>query len=91
MGRLRGSRQGQGNTPLVLGSRTWLFFSDFKDRITMLVLDNAVIINKITRRRNQNYNAEEITYQARIDPEQIPPRLQATPLVPAVEAVRSLI
>ncbi|GBN27025.1 hypothetical protein AVEN_38544-1 [Araneus ventricosus] len=54
-------------------------------------LDNVVIINEINRRRNQRYNAEEVTFQARIDPEQIPPRLQATPLVAAVEAVRSLI
>ncbi|GBL94470.1 hypothetical protein AVEN_219708-1 [Araneus ventricosus] len=50
-------------------------------------LDNAVIINEINRRRNQRYNAEEVMFQARIDLEQIPPRLQATPLVAAVEAI----
>ncbi|GBL90088.1 hypothetical protein AVEN_115937-1 [Araneus ventricosus] len=54
-------------------------------------LDDAVIINEINRRRNQRYNTEEITFQARIEPEQKPPRLQTTPLVAAVEAVRSLV
>ncbi|GBL77942.1 hypothetical protein AVEN_143272-1 [Araneus ventricosus] len=42
-------------------------------------LDNAVIINEVNRRKNQRYNAEEVTFQARIDPEKIPPRLQAPP------------
>lgn len=54
-------------------------------------MDNAVIINEINRRRNRRYNAEEVTFQARIDEDQIPPRLLTTPLVAAVEALRSLI
>ncbi|GBL95245.1 hypothetical protein AVEN_259653-1 [Araneus ventricosus] len=63
----------------------------FNENYSSENLDNAVIINEINRRKNQRYNAEEVTFQARIDLEQTPPRLQATPLVAAVEAVRSLI
>ncbi|GBN90662.1 hypothetical protein AVEN_268018-1 [Araneus ventricosus] len=54
-------------------------------------LENAVIIDEGNRRINRRYNAEEVTFQARIDTQQIPPRLRMTPLVAAVEAVRQLI
>ncbi|GBO41278.1 hypothetical protein AVEN_78933-1 [Araneus ventricosus] len=54
-------------------------------------LENAVIIDERNRRVNRRYNAEEVTFQARIDTQQIPSRLRITPLIAAVEAVRQLI
>ncbi|GBN01781.1 hypothetical protein AVEN_57916-1 [Araneus ventricosus] len=50
-------------------------------------LENAVITDEKNRRINRRYNAEEATFQARIDTEQIPSRL----LTAAIEAVRQLI
>ncbi|GBM81693.1 hypothetical protein AVEN_46653-1, partial [Araneus ventricosus] len=54
-------------------------------------LENAVIVDEKNRRFNRRYNAEEVTFQARIDIEQSPSRLRITPLIAAVEAVRQLI
>ncbi|GBN97161.1 hypothetical protein AVEN_10439-1 [Araneus ventricosus] len=54
-------------------------------------LENAVIIDERNRRINRRYKAEEVTFQARIDIEQIPSRLRITPLIAAVEAIRRLI
>ncbi|GBO27020.1 hypothetical protein AVEN_233024-1 [Araneus ventricosus] len=54
-------------------------------------LENAVIIDERNRRINRRCNAEEVTFQVRIDTQQIPSRLRITPLIAAVEAVRQLI
>ncbi|GBN38879.1 hypothetical protein AVEN_91052-1, partial [Araneus ventricosus] len=54
-------------------------------------LENAVIIDERNRRINRRYNAEEVTFQARIDTQQVPSRLRITPLIATVEAVRQLI
>ncbi|GBL99579.1 hypothetical protein AVEN_68841-1 [Araneus ventricosus] len=70
--------------------------SNVNENVLNLVLNNpaaknAVIINERNRRINRRYNAEEVTFQARIDIEQIPSILRITSLVAAVEAVRKLI
>ncbi|XP_055924592.1 uncharacterized protein LOC129956687 [Argiope bruennichi] len=62
----------------------------FLENVSSENLDNAVIVDETNRRVNQRYNAEEVTFRARIEEEKIPPRLQRTPLVAAVEAVRAL-
>lgn len=42
------------------------------------------------RRRNNKYNAEEIHYQARIDPERLPDDIRDVPMTAAVDSVREL-
>lgn len=53
-------------------------------------LNAAIILQEHRRRRNANFNAEEITYRARIDPDLIPDSVAGVPMRTIVDIVREL-
>ncbi|GIY43349.1 DNA-directed DNA polymerase [Caerostris darwini] len=53
-------------------------------------LNNAVIVLEKSRRKNKKYQAEEVIFKARVDPESLPSRIAGVPLGTIVGAVRQL-
>ena len=53
-------------------------------------MEDAVILVERLRRKNIKYQAEEIRYQARVDPDRLPESVQGVPMVAVVDSVREL-
>lgn len=53
-------------------------------------MENAIVFAEKSRRKNNKYDAEEITYRARINPEQLPQDVRGVPMTIIVNAVQAL-
>ena len=53
-------------------------------------MEQALILRESHRRRNYKYQAEEIHFEARVDPERLPAEMQNVPMKAVVDAVREL-
>lgn len=53
-------------------------------------MEDAIVLSERMRRRNNKYQAEEIHYQARIDPDRLPEDIRNVPMVAVIDSVREL-
>ncbi|GIY54862.1 uncharacterized protein CDAR_248771 [Caerostris darwini] len=53
-------------------------------------LNDAVIVLEKSRRKNKKYQAEEVIFKARVDPERLPSGIAGVPLDTIIGAVRQL-
>ncbi|KFM81116.1 hypothetical protein X975_20684, partial [Stegodyphus mimosarum] len=53
-------------------------------------IDEAIVLTENSRRRNHKYQAEEITFPAKVDIERLPQDVQGVPMVRIPDTVREL-